>query len=154
MAKEIERKFLVKNNDFKLNAKRVYLHQGYLHIDENKVVRIRVSNDSAWVCIKSSSNGITRDEYEYTIPKVDAEEMLRDLCIKPTVEKYRYFKEIGNHLWEVDEFLGDNQGLIVAEIELQSEDEIFERPDWIDKEVSQDKRYFNAYLSKNPYKHW
>ncbi|MFA8450304.1 MAG: CYTH domain-containing protein [Bacteroidales bacterium] len=154
MAKEIERKFLVLDNSYKENAQKVYMCQAYLHIDEKKVVRIRITDTDAWITIKSNVNGIIRNEYEYTIPLNDAKEMLSTLCNGSCIEKYRYLKSFGGKLWEIDEFMGDNQGLVVAEIELTSEDEFFEKPIWIGKEVSQDTRYFNSCLTINPYKKW
>lgn len=154
MAKEIERKFLVNSKDYQLGATKVYMCQAYLMIDKLKVVRVRISGEKAFLTIKSSVNGISRDEYEYPIPVEDAEAMMKDLKVSPPVEKYRYYKEIGGKTWEIDEFLGANKGLVVAEIELNAEDEAFEKPEWAGEEVSQDKKYFNAYLSMHPFSEW
>lgn len=153
MAQEIERKFLVKNKDFKELAKGVFYKQGYLTLGEN-TVRVRIKGEKAVLTIKSKSKGITRSEFEYEIPIEDANEMLNNHCLNDIIEKYRYKIEYKGKLWEVDEFLGKNKGLLLAEIELESEDEIFEKPDWVTEEVSHDKRYFNAYLSQNSFSTW
>jgi len=155
MATEIERKFLVLNEDWQahVNAE-LHIVQGYLATNEFSSTRIRIQNDKANINIKSATLGITRTEFEYTIPVNDARLMLEDLCIKPLIDKTRFAVEHINHNWEIDVFSGDNQGLIVAEIELSAPDEAFEKPSWLGEEVSNDARYYNVCLVKNPYKTW
>jgi adenylate cyclase len=154
MATEIERKFLVKGDQWRALASATLFRQGYLSIDKERTVRIRVAGERGYLTIKGRSSGISRAEFEYEIPLADAEQMLDTLCIKPLIEKRRHRIVYGRHVWEVDEFLGDNQGLIVAEIELGHETENFERPEWIGVEVSNDARYFNSNLSRHPYSTW
>lgn len=154
MGKEIERKFLVKSGNFKENAKQEYIHQGFLSTEKERVVRVRIKGEKAFLTVKGVSDGISRAEYEYAIPMEEAREMLKELCIKPTIEKYRYTLEHGGMTWEVDEFLGDNEGLLLAEVELEDPQQEFSLPDWIGEEVSGDPRYFNSNLVKNPYKNW
>ncbi|NTV84819.1 MAG: CYTH domain-containing protein [Bacteroidales bacterium] len=154
MPKEIERKFLVKSNLYKSLGKRDYLHQGFLSTEKERVVRIRIKGEKAWITIKGISSGATRAEFEYEIPKEDAQYMLENLCIRPTIEKYRYKINIEGFTWEVDEFLGENEGLVVAEIELEAEDQEFPAPEWIGEEVTGDPRYYNANLVSNPFKNW
>lgn len=152
---EIERKFLVKA-DFKSEA---FTHwrivQGYLSSVPKRVVRIRIKGDKAYLTIKStvSGNGLTRYEWEKEISVQDAEEMLQ-FCEQEIIEKTRYLVKVGAHIFEVDEFYGSNQGLRVAEVELQSEDEEFEKPSWLGKEVTHDIRYYNSMLVKTPYSNW
>ncbi len=152
---EIERKFLVKG-DFKSEA---FTHwrivQGYLSSVPKRVVRIRIKGDKAYLTIKStvSGNGLTRYEWEKEISVQDAEEMLQ-FCEQEIIEKTRYLVKVGAHIFEVDEFYGSNQGLLVAEVELQSEDEEFEKPSWLGKEVTHDIRYYNSMLVKTPYSEW
>lgn len=152
---EIERKFLVKG-DFKSEA---FTHwrivQGYLSSVPKRVVRIRIKGDKAYLTIKStvSGNGLTRYEWEKEISVQDAEEMLQ-FCEQEIIEKTRYLVKVGAHIFEVDEFYGSNQGLRVAEVELQSEDEEFEKPSWLGKEVTHDIRYYNSMLVKTPYSNW
>ena len=117
-------------------------------------MRVRSEGDRAYINIKGATVGATRAEFEYEIPLQDAEELLNELCQKPLIEKTRYKIENGGHTWEIDEFFGDNQGLIVAEIELNSEDQDFEKPDWVGEEVTHDPRYFNANLNKHPFSQW
>jgi len=128
--------------------------QAYLATNESSSTRIRIQNDKANINIKSATLGITRSEFEYAIPVVDAQSMIDDLCIKPVIEKTRYIVKYMHHTWEIDVFSGDNQGLIVAEIELSSPDEAFEKPSWLGEEVSNDARYYNVCLVKTPYKTW
>ena len=155
MATEIERKFLILNQDWQEYTKsELHIVQGYLATNEFNSTRIRIQNDKANINIKSATLGITRTEFEYSIPVDDARLMLDDLCIKPVIEKTRFTVEHMNHTWEIDVFSGDNEGLIVAEIELSSPDEAFEKPSWIGEEVSNDARYYNACLVNNPYKNW
>ncbi|RKZ46859.1 MAG: adenylate cyclase [Gammaproteobacteria bacterium] len=155
MATEIERKFLILNQDWQEYTKsELHIVQGYLATNEFSSTRIRIQNDKANINIKSATLGITRTEFEYSIPVDDARLMLDDLCIKPVIEKIRFTVEHMDHTWEIDIFSGDNEGLIVAEIELSSADEAFEKPSWIGEEVSNDARYYNACLVKHPYKTW
>jgi CYTH domain-containing protein len=154
MAKEIERKFLVASDSYKKEAKQVIvIRQGYISVDNEKSVRVRRFGQQAFLAVKSSRNGLERLEYEYAIPVGDADEMLDKLCGN-TIEKNRYHVPYGQHLWEVDEFFGDNEGLVIAEIELQSADEPFEKPVWLEDEVTFERAYYNAMLIKNPYKNW
>ena len=130
------------------------MKQGYLATVANASIRVRVARDKALLNIKSATLGIRRSEYEYEIPLADAEEMLADLVQGAVIDKVRYEVRCGNHLWELDVFHGDNEGLIVAELELSSEDESFEMPEWAGQEVSGDPRYYNASLVKHPYCDW
>ena len=153
MPKEIERKFLVVSDEYK-NSPRKYYKQGYLSVEPDKTVRIRVVGDKGFLTVKGRNNGISRAEYEYEIPAADANDMLDNLVKTGVIEKWRYVCVVDGKKWEVDEFLGDNAGLVVAEIELQSEDEPFTKPAWAGDEVSGDERYYNSSLSQNPYKNW
>ena len=155
MATEIERKFLLLNEDWRDIVKSdTQIVQAYLANNEFSSTRIRIQGDKANINIKSATLGITRTEFEYTIPVVDAQLMIDNLCVKPVIEKIRYIVKHIQHIWEIDVFSGDNEGLIVAEIELSSPDEAFEKPPWLGKEVSNDARYYNVCLVKNPYKTW
>ncbi|WP_299670665.1 CYTH domain-containing protein [uncultured Polaribacter sp.] len=156
MGIEIERKFLVKNLDFKKESfKKNYLKQGYLNSDNRRTVRIRITDENAFITIKGKSNkdGTTRFEWEKEIAISEAEELLL-LSETNLIEKNRYLIKKGSHTFEVDEFLGDNLGLIVAEVELNSEDEQFEKPNWLAKEVTGKIKYYNSNLSKHPFKKW
>jgi len=153
---EIERKFLVKSDDFKEQAfAKNKIAQGYLSSIPERTVRVRIKGDKAFLTIKGIGHqgGMSRFEWENQIPLDEAVELLK-LCEKGKIEKTRYEIKSGNHVYEVDEFYGENEGLTMAEIELQSETESFEKPDWLGKEVTNDERYYNAYLSKNPFKNW
>ncbi|MFP4547241.1 MAG: CYTH domain-containing protein [Fidelibacterota bacterium] len=152
MGTEIERKFLVKSNDYRKLAKPVKIQQGYLCTDPEKTVRVRVYGKKAFLTIKGKVVNLSRPEFEYKIPVDDALSILK-LC-KNTIWKKRYKINYGDHLWEVDEFLRENKGLILAEIELSSADESFIKPSWIGEEVSQDYRYFNSYLATHPFTTW
>ncbi len=154
MAIEIERKFLLKGNDYRDLAKGIYYHQGYLSSNEQRIVRVRIIGNRGYIAIKEASIGAARLEFEYEIPFSDANEILLKLCEKPNIEKYRYKVQIGNLVWEVDEFHGDNKGLIIAEIELNSEDQTFEKPSWIGEEVTGDPKYYNVNLVKKPFNTW
>lgn len=153
MPKEIERKFLVVSDGYK-SSLRKYYKQGYLSVEPDKTVRVRVVGDKGFLTVKGRNNGISRTEYEYEIPAADANDMLDNLVNTGVIEKWRYVCVVDGKKWEVDEFLGDNAGLVVAEIELQSEDEPFTKPAWAGDEVSGDERYYNSSLSQNPYKNW
>lgn len=152
MAIEIERKFLVSNDQWR-EAEAVYFCQGYLNTNKDRTVRVRVMGDAARLTIKGKSNGLARLEFEYPIPLEDGKALL-ELCEQPLIEKYRREIKHGAHLWEVDEFLGENTGLVVAEIELCSADEAFEKPAWLGEEVSEDARYYNSALIAKPFNTW
>ena len=155
MATEIERKFLVRDDSWRDDADDGTLYQqGYLSSGGSCAIRVRVAGTRAYLSIKRASSGISRAEFDYTIPLADAESILNDLCIRPPIEKTRYLVGYGEHMWEIDVFAGENEGLVLAEIELKHEDERFEHPVWVGKEVSEDERYYNAYLAEHPYRHW
>ncbi len=154
MATEIERKFLITGDAWRGRGTSSVFRQGYLSTVKERTVRVRTIDDKGFLTVKGITVGATRSEYEYTIPVTDADEMLNDLCEKPIIEKYRYKIPLGGVTWEVDEFLGVNDGLIVAEVELQSEDQYFPKPDWIGEEVTDDPRYFNSNLVQHPYQQW
>ena len=155
MATEIERKFLVTGDGWRAAAhKRIAMRHGYLApLGGAASVRVRVEGTAGKLNVKAAKVGMSRAEYEYDIPAVEAEEMLATLC-SGLILKTRHYVTVGEHLWEVDEFEGDNAPLVVAEIELTREDETFERPDWIGEEVTQDRRYYNHTLSVTPYARW
>lgn len=155
MGVEIERKFLVKKDLWnKVKQGGTLYRQGYMLREENKTIRVRlIVGDKGYITIKGKSEGFSRHEYEYAIPEKDAEELLGNFC-DAVVSKKRYKINIEDKLWEVDEFLGDNEGLIMAELELKDEAEAFTLPEWIDTEVTGDKRYYNSELSVNPFKNW
>ena len=159
MGIEIERKFLLKNDDWKAHVTETHvIKQGYLQIGLDKSqkssVRIRISNKQANINVKSVELTAIRQEFEYDIPLHDAEQMLRTLCNDVVIEKTRYYVPYESHLWEIDVFEGPNAGLKMAEIELGSLDEHFEKPDWLGPEVSHDERYYNIYLLKTPFQQW
>jgi adenylate cyclase len=155
MATEIERKFLVLNQDWQEHTgSELHIVQAYLATNEYSSTRIRIQDDKANINIKSATLGIERTEFEYAIPVVDAQLMIDVLCIKPVITKIRYMVKHMQHTWEIDVFSGDNEGLIVAEIELSDTDDAFEKPSWLGKEVSHEKRYYNACLINHPYKDW
>ncbi|NVM65739.1 CYTH domain-containing protein [Mucilaginibacter sp. SG538B] len=155
MAIEIERKFLVDQEKWQQVTKpeTVHFRQGYIFSDEKKTIRVRVTDTEAYITIKGSTAGFSRSEFEYTIPTADGVQLLDNFAASE-LEKYRYRITYAGKLWEVDEFLGDNQGLLMAEIELGSEDEEFELPPWVTTEVTGDDRYYNARLSVHPFKNW
>lgn len=154
MAIEIERKYLVKGNSYKCGISGYLYKQGYLSSNPESVVRIRVCNDKGYVTIKSRAEGISRLEFEYEIPLNDAEEMLNLLCEKPIIEKHRYKYEYMGFVWEIDEFHGENEGLIVAEIELDNENSVFSKPEWVGEEVTGVIKYNNSYLVEHPFAEW
>jgi adenylate cyclase len=158
MALEIERKFLLKNDSWRMaltSSRR--LSQGYLTTltDGAKAsVRVRIGGDQAYLNIKSMRLGMSRDEFEYPIPIEDAEHMLANLCSGTVIEKIRHHVHFAGLLWEIDEFLGANEGLVVAEVELESEDQAFEKPDWVGDEVTEDPSYYNVSLVRHPFTQW
>ena len=153
MAKEIERKFLVKKELWRPKDEGVAIAQGYLAADAARAVRVRLAGERACLTVKGPTKGIERLEFEYEIPPQDARAMLA-LCERPWIEKRRYRERYGAHIWEIDCFSGENEGLIVAEIELAHADEAFEAPPWLGEEVSEDSRYLNASLLRLPFSRW
>lgn len=155
MANEVERKFLVKGEFKNLANKATRITQGYLSSVPERTVRVRIKGDKGFITIKGIGNesGATRFEWEKEISVSDAEDLLK-ICEPGVIDKTRYLVKSGDHTFEVDEFYGDNEGLVVAEIELNSEDETFTKPDWLGEEVTGDVKYFNAMLMKNPFKNW
>lgn len=154
MGVEIERKFLVTGDAWRALGEATLLRQGYLSLDPERTVRVRIEGEAATLTIKGKNRGATRGEWEYPIPVQEAAELLDTLCQRPLVEKIRHRIAAGPHTWEVDEFLGANAGLVVAEIELASEEEAFDKPGWIGPEVTHDHRYFNSNLIRHPYSAW
>ena len=153
---EIERKFLVTSEVFKSEAVRKnHIAQGYLNSHPERTVRVRIKGEIGFITIKGKGNetGMSRFEWETKIALDEAKNLIQ-LCENGVIDKIRYEVEAGNHTFEVDEFFGENEGLIVAEIELNSEEETFEKPAWLGQEVTNDERYYNAYLSNNPFKNW
>ena len=154
MAKEIERKFLLKNDNWKSQfTSRKVIKQGYLSTQKERTVRVRVLGEKGFLTIKGETVGMTRLEFEYEIPVQEANELLR-LCEKPLIEKERFVVSIGKLNWEIDIFEGDNEGLKIAEVELENENQNVEIPDWVGEEVTFDNRYFNSNLVKSPFKDW
>lgn len=154
MTKEIERKFLISNDAWRGAAKGEHITQAYLARGKDCVFRVRTRNNRALLTIKGKRQGIAGDEFEYEIPLADGEKLIKNYSEYSVVEKIRYLVKHEGHVWEIDEFLGDNQGLLVAEIELASEDEKFARPAWLGEEVSLDEKYTNLNLARTPYKQW
>ncbi len=151
---EIERKFLLRNNQWRHNAHGVAFRQGYILSAPQRTVRIRTVQDSGFLTIKGKGNGLSRPEFEYPIPLEDANFLLKNFCEQPILEKIRYQIKFQGFIWEIDEFLGENKGLLIAEIELRSETQVFEKPNWLGTEVTGDPRYYNSSLAQNPYKNW
>ena len=155
MAKEIEHKFLVKGDQYKSLVTPTLYRQGYIPTQNGMTVRVRIAGEKGFLTLKDKTVGMSRNEFEYEIPVLEAKQMLDTMCDKPQIEKYRYVIPAEQGLkWEVDEFLGDNAGLVVAEIEVPTEDTKFLLPEWIGKEVTGDKKYNNSQLCKKPYKEW
>jgi CYTH domain-containing protein len=153
---EIERKFLVKSDAFKNEAfKKTRITQGFLNTDKERTVRVRLKGDQGFITVKgiSSNDGLSRFEWEKEITKDEAQSLLK-LCKPTIIDKIRYEIEVGNHTFEVDTFLGQNEGLLIAEIELQFENETFETPKWLGEEVTGDIKYYNSQLTQEPYKSW
>jgi CYTH domain-containing protein len=152
VAIEIERKFLVVGEGWR-QPTAVRICQGYLNREADRTVRVRIAGERAYLTIKGRAKNLARPEFEYQIPVADAEQLLK-LCAGPILEKHRHVLEHAGSRWEVDEFHGDNDGLVVAEIELDSADQTFERPAWLHTEVTDDPRYLNSNLSARPYRSW
>lgn len=154
MGREVERKFLVKGDEWRQQAKGVLYRQGYLSSIKERVVRVRTIDKKGYITIKGITVSASRLEYEYEISARESNEMLDELCEKPLIEKKRYKIEFNGLIWEVDEFYGENKGLLVAEVELSAEDQEIKLPPWIGQEVTGDPRYFNSNLIKHPYNKW
>ncbi|MCH9672619.1 MAG: CYTH domain-containing protein [Gammaproteobacteria bacterium] len=155
MAIEIERKFLTASDDWLAEADEgVVMRQGYIHNSQGVTVRARIAGDAAWLTVKGPTEGIARAEFEYSIPVGDAQRMLDSMCDGPLIEKRRYRIARAPHVWEIDVFAGENEGLTLAEIELADAEEPYDRPQWLGLEVSDDERYFNAYLVNHPFRSW
>ena len=154
MAIEIERKFLIIEKPFSIAKRSLKINQGYIINEKSKVIRVREKGDDYFLTIKGNNIGISRLEYDFPISKEDAKELIFHFCKTTLIEKTRHYIEHKGHTWEVDEFHGKNNGLIVAEIELESEDEKFEKPDWVGEEVTQDDRYYNMNLAIHPFTSW
>ncbi|MFT7558593.1 MAG: adenylate cyclase [Flavobacteriales bacterium] len=154
MAKEIERKFLVELNNLRELPEGIAIKQGYIPTVGNTVVRVRLAGDKAFLTLKGENKGLVRSEFEYATSIKDAQAMIAELCKGPVIDKTRYNIEHQGHIWELDIFHGDNKGLIVAEIELKAEEEVFTLPDWVTNEVSDDPRYYNSSLLDRPYCQW
>ncbi len=154
MGQEIERKFLVINESWRAGATGVAIRQGYIPTLDARTVRIRVLGDQGYITLKGPAVGIVRPEFEYPIPLTDAETILETLCAPPLIEKYRYRIAAGEVVWEVDEFFGANQGLILAEVELTAADQEIDLPDWVGLDVTQDLRYANSNLARHPFSQW
>jgi CYTH domain-containing protein len=154
MSTEIERKFLVKDDNWRSLGSGILYRQGYLSTDVERTVRVRTIGENGYLTIKGKTHNMTRAEFEYDIPLKDAEWMLDNLCKRPLIEKIRYKIPLNDLIWEIDEFKGENEGLIIAEVELKDVNTDIGLPDWIGKEVTDDPRYYNANLVKNPYSDW
>lgn len=154
MGIEIERKFLVDRRKLPKLNNGFYISQGYIQTVDNTAVRARIKGDKGFLTLKGESNSISRLEYEYEIPLTDAREIISNLCAGQSIEKMRYEYPVANHVWEIDIFAGENEGLIVAEVELSSENETVALPDWVTEEVTEQTKFYNMNLIKHPYKHW
>jgi adenylate cyclase len=154
MAQEIERKFLVKEDSWRRLGEGSAYSQGYIATQKTATVRVRIVGNQGYLTIKGPSVNYSRSEFEYPIPIADAQEILETLCDRPLIEKTRYRVEHGGLTWEIDEFEGVNQGLIIAEVELSDEEQQIELPSWIGEEVSDDPKYFNSNLVKHPFSEW
>ena len=154
MGIEIERKFLVKGQDWKEGQTGTLYRQGYLHSDPSRTVRVRIAGAKGFLTIKGATERCSRLEFEYEIPSEEASQLMEKLCPKPLIEKYRFHIPHLGMVWDVDEFVGENAGLILAEIELESIGQAFDLPPWTGQEVTGDPRYYNAYLAEHPYATW
>ena len=151
---EIERKFLLISDDWRQRVVGTLYRQGYLCTDPQRTVRVRVGGGTAILAVKGEGDGLARPEFEFPIPAADAEQLLARCCLQPLVEKYRYRIPFAGLIWEVDEFLGANRGLVLAEIELERVDQPVPLPSWVGAEVTADPRYYNAYLARHPFSSW
>jgi len=151
---EIERKFKVISNEYKALCKPLHCKQGYLDTQNEPMMRVRIMGEKAYLTLKGENEGIRRLEFEYEIPVIDANELLSNFCSTTLIEKNRYILSIRETIWEIDEFLGENSGLVIAEVELSSEDSNFYKPNWIGQEVSHDTKYYNYKLVEHPYSKW
>ena len=154
MGTEIERKFLVVSDAWRAGARGTLYRQGYLCTTPERTVRVRVAGEKGYLTIKGIRTGLSRAEFEYSIPQDEAQAMLDGLCLKPLIEKTRYRVEHGGLVWEVDEFAGENAGLVIAEVEIEREDQDVPLPAWVGEEVSTDARYTNAHLAEHPFSTW
>jgi adenylate cyclase len=154
MGEEIERKFLVTSDAWRETAEGTSCRQGFLSTEPERTVRVRLAGSRGTITVKGKNVGARRAEFEYEIPAADAERLLDTLCKRPLIEKVRHTLAVGSHTWEIDVFEGENAGLVVAEIELGSEDEAFDKPEWVGEEVTDDPRYFNSNLVAKPYRTW
>jgi CYTH domain-containing protein len=154
MGQEIERKYRVRGDAWRAGAQGLFFRQGYLSSDPERTVRVRQVGQRGLITVKGLARGITRAEFEYEIPVADAIRLLDELCLRPLIEKTRYCLPYGGLTWEVDEFHGENAGLVIAEVELEREDQFVELPAWVGEEVSADPRYFNSSLAARPYSRW
>jgi adenylate cyclase len=154
MAQEIERKFRVLSHAFKKGAEKKYYRQGYLSTGKEAVLRVRIADKEAFISIKGANKGIVRTEFEYEIPVQDAAAILEEFCKNSIIEKIRYIVDYLGYIWEVDVFLGGNEGLVIAEIELTHEKEKFPVPEWLGEEVTGDPKYYNSNLIHHPYSQW
>jgi CYTH domain-containing protein len=154
MGREIERKYLVKSQEWKKDSKGILIKQGYLSTSLKRIVRVRIEGKKGFLTVKSMRSDILRDEFEYEIPYKDADYLLKNICIKPLIEKKRYKINFHGMTWEIDEFDGANKGLIIAEIELSSKSQQFEKPIWIGEEVTGEPKYLNVNLVKTPFNTW
>ena len=155
MALEIERKFLVRSGDWRRQAGQgVRVRQGYLSLEPGRTVRVRIAADKGFLTLKGKPRGLVRDEFEYPIPLQDAQKMLDIMSLRPIIEKTRYVLNDGGLKWEIDEFAAENRGLVIAEVELESPEQQIAKPAWVGEEVTEDHRYSNSSLVKNPYSTW
>ena len=154
MGVEIERKFLVRDDGWRRGAEGRVYRQGYLSTDPDRTVRVRLSGGEAYLTVKGRAQGLSRAEFEYAIPAADAADLLDRLCLKPLIEKTRYRIAHGGRVWEVDEFHGENRGLVLAEVELEEPEEEVPLPGWVGREVTEDPRYQNANLVSKPFSRW
>jgi len=154
MGIEIERKFLVTGQAWRSPTPGTLYRQGYIRTQGTATVRVRIAGHTGYLTLKGPTSGLSRLEFEYEIPLADAQQLLDELCDRPLIEKYRYRVQIGELTWEIDEFIGENQGLILAEVELVHPDQPVDCPPWIGAEVSGDRRYFNSNLAQHPFTQW
>jgi CYTH domain-containing protein len=151
---EIERKFLVCSDGWRKGAQGIFCRQGYLAACDDLVVRVRLLGEKAYLTIKGRKMGLSCPEYEYPMPVADAQDLLEQICLRPFIEKIRYTLDFKGINWEIDEFTGENKGLVIAEVELEQEHQSIELPDWVGREVSYDPKYWNMNLMKYPYSRW